>query len=93
MELLTKDEQVVARIMRVMAEKNLGPGRLGHRLGWNTDYTMLRLGLLLPLETTQRLGGRYPLRPHEVAEIAAVLDVDAGQLLGAVAEPELALAS
>jgi hypothetical protein len=93
MELLSKDEQVAARIMQEMGRQSLSAALIGPRLGWSPTYVMLRLGLLLPIGMAGgRLGGRYPLNRREVENFAHALRVPVDQLLGK-AESELALAS
>lgn len=88
---------VLNRVLEEMERQTLRYVALSARLrrvnpnrGWTEAYTALRLGELLPCAPERPgLGGRYPLTPAEVDEIAMALGVPVAELLG---EQQLALA-
>jgi hypothetical protein len=81
MELLSKYERVVARILAEMGRQKLSYTSLAKRMGpgWSAELVALRLGLALP----GQIGGRVPLSRSEVLTFTKALRIPPAYLADA----------
>ncbi|HEY1622138.1 MAG TPA: hypothetical protein VGG25_31260 [Streptosporangiaceae bacterium] len=79
MELLSKSERVVARILAEMDRQRVTLTKMAGRMGpgWSYDLLAIRLGHMLP----GGRGGRYPLTSMEITVMARALKVPVRHLV------------